>query len=129
MAGEVLSLSCVKVLYRDRFEGGAEWSVPLGLTADDEIVEADWRLDFDAVFSVLSRLFVSAATYGNQLYRPLRDLEHMSIPQLLQLGDDLPQYGLRVLFNLFRFTKKYSKKAWVRRKFGRTLRSSHRTRS
>ena len=38
MAGEVLSPSCVKVLFRDRFEGGAEWSVPLGLTADDEIV-------------------------------------------------------------------------------------------
>ena len=83
MAGEVLSFSCVKVLYRDRFEGGAEWAVPLGLTADDEIVEADWRLDFDAGFSVLSRLFVSAATYGNQLYRPLRDLEHMSISQFL----------------------------------------------
>ena len=53
MAGEVLSPSCVKVLYRDRFEGGAEWAVPLGLTADDEIVEVDWRLDFDAEFSVL----------------------------------------------------------------------------
>ena len=83
MAGEVLSPSCVKVLFRDRFEGGAEWSVPLGLTADDEIVEVDWRLDFDAEFSVLSRFFVSAATYGNQLYRPLRDLEHMSISQFL----------------------------------------------
>ena len=94
MAGEVLSPSCVKVLFRDRFEGGAEWSVPLGLTADDEIVWVDWRLDFDAEFSVLSRLFVSAATYGNRLHRPLRDLEHMPIPQLLQLSDDLPQYGI-----------------------------------
>ena len=94
MAGEVLSPSCVKVLFRDRFEGGAEWSVPLGLTADDEIVEVDWRLNFDAEFSVLSRLFVSAATYGKQLYRPLRDLEHMPIPHLLQFGEDLPQYGI-----------------------------------
>ena len=109
-AGEVLSPSRVKVLFRDRFEGGAEWSVPLGLTADDEIVEVDWRLDFDAEFSVLSRLFVSAATYGNQLYRPLRDLEHMSIPQLLQLGDGLPQYGIESSVQLISIPQEIAEK-------------------
>ena len=57
-------------------------------------IQAWHALAFDAEFSVLRRLFVSAATYGNQLHRPLRDLEHMPIPQLLQLSDDLPQYGI-----------------------------------
>ena len=110
MAGEVLSLSCVKVLYRDRFEGGAEWALPLSLTADDEIVEVDWRLAFHAEFSVLSQLFVSAATYVNQLYRPLRDLEHMRIPQLLQLGDDPPQYGFESSIQLVSIPQEIAKK-------------------
>ena len=67
---------------------GAEWTLPLGLTADDEIVEVDWRLDFDAVFSVLSGFFVSAAYMEINYVCPLRDLEHMSISQ--SVVNDLP---------------------------------------
>jgi len=108
--GAPLTPSHVKILFRDRFENAGEWADILGLRQVDEVVEVDWRLDFETGFSVLTRLFVDAAKYGNQLYRPLRDLERMRIEELLPLGDDLQKGAVESLVQLISIPKEIAEK-------------------